>query len=98
MLVTPTLTLPANAGSTLHEVEIKDFEFSPAQLDVKVGDQVQFTNRDIAPHTATAVDASWDTGELSFGKHAVITVTESWETEFFCIFHPVMTGAVNIVS
>jgi len=53
------------AGSQIvHDIEIKEFAFNPSILEVRPGDQIRWTNRDISPHTATAEDGSWDTGEL----------------------------------
>ncbi len=48
------------AGKT---ITIKDFQYSPADLAVKVGEQITVTNSDIAPHTVTARDGSFDSSD-----------------------------------
>ena len=54
---------PSSAKETkqkVHHINIKDFEFSPSELMVRPGDRIIWTNLDIAPHTATATDKTWD--------------------------------------
>ena len=85
----------AHSG-VVHEVRIERFRFAPARLEVRVGDHVRWTNHDLAPHTATADDASWDTGELRRGESAEIEVTDDMVLDYFCALHPRMTGELSI--
>lgn len=78
-----------------HIVNIADFAFSPATLSASQGDRVTWINRDIVPHTATANDGSWDTGEIGPGERAVIQLTEGMSAEYFCRFHPSMTAMIT---
>ena len=88
---------PALAGpGRLHEVAIRNLVFEPEHLVVRVGDTIRWTNHDIAPHTATATEFGWDTGELARGDSAGITVTADMETGYFCVFHPHMKGRLDI--
>lgn len=80
------------AESTDHGITISDFEFDPATLQIKPGDRITWTNADIAPHTATALDGSWDTGELTQGQSKTLVVAGDFATEYFCRFHPSMTA------
>jgi len=65
------------AGSGIvHDIEIKSFAFNPSVLEVRPGDQIRWVNRDISPHTATAEDGSWDTGELRRAKRNIGRGTE----------------------
>lgn len=84
------------AENTDHVVAISDFEFNPATLSVKAGDRITWTNSDIAPHTATALDGSWDTGELTRGQSKTLVVTEPFSSDYFCQFHPSMTATLNV--
>lgn len=86
------------AGSqTLHDIEIKRFEFNPTILEVRPGDQIRWTNWDISPHTATAEDGSWDTGELQKGQSATVMVSEDISTAYLCAFHPNMRAQLVIL-
>ena len=54
-------------------------------------------NRDSAPHTATADDGSFDTGELQEGKLKSETFKEAGEFTYFCSIHPNMHGTIRVV-
>lgn len=93
MLAACLVAGPALAAE--HAVEIKGMKFSPAALEVAAGDTITFTNSDSAPHTATALDASFDTGRLNKGKSATVTVSSAGEHVFKCQIHPMMKGTVT---
>ncbi|MCY6382093.1 plastocyanin/azurin family copper-binding protein [Hoeflea prorocentri] len=80
-----------------HDIRIKSFEFEPQTITVKVGDTIRWTNEDLAPHTATAVAADWDTGEIVKDDARSIKVTEGMETNYFCAFHPHMKGTIELI-
>ena len=88
----------AGDGASTHRIEIMGFEFAPSILKVKPGDTVTWINRDIAPHTATARDGSWDTGRLDRGQSATIAVTNDFSPVYFCRFHPMMKASLEIVA
>ncbi|MEO9824156.1 MAG: cupredoxin domain-containing protein [Paracoccaceae bacterium] len=91
-------TQPALAGTTMHEVLIKSFTFEPATIQAKIGDTIRWTNEDLAPHTATADEFGWDTGELAKGASVEVVVTKGMETSYFCVFHPHMKGSIEILE
>jgi plastocyanin len=84
------------AGSENHQVEIVDFLYQPDPLEVNVGDTVTFVNKDAAPHTATADDKSWDSGNLNQGDSWTLDLKEAGEVPYFCIYHPNMTGTLIV--
>lgn len=94
-----SLIVPAGpvmaADRVMHTIEIHDLKFLPKSLIVRPGDRVRWINRDIAPHTATALNDSWDTGELGFDEEASIAVTPGLATDYFCAFHPHMWGELR---
>lgn len=91
-----TAVLADNAAPREHIVEIRAFKFVPAVLTVKTGDRIKWINRDIAPHTATAADQSWDTGELVKDASRTLTVEKNFAGTYFCRFHPSMKAALKI--
>lgn len=78
----------------LHEVEIQSFAFSPDVLRVAKGDSIRWTNRDLAPHTATAMDGAWDTGLIAEGESVTLTVEKGMAGPYHCLFHPAMHGTL----
>jgi plastocyanin len=96
MLVVATALLPAGAAHAEDvAVHIDNFVFEPAQLTVKVGQTVTWTNRDDIPHTVVCAgkfrSKTMDTdGTFSF------TFTAPGDYKYFCSLHPHMTGMVKV--
>jgi plastocyanin len=84
------------SAATIHQVAIEGFAFKPDSLDVSVGDTIVFTNKDGAPHTATARDKSWNTGTLRRNDTAEIAVTADINKNYFCKYHPNMQGKLKL--
>ncbi len=79
-----------------HRVIISGFQFTPENLQVNAGDTIIWINQDIVPHTATAVDKSWDTGIIvSMGQRKLI-VTESQSLSYYCFYHPGMKATLVV--
>ena len=67
---TPTGSTPPPSGTRRgsEKVEIDNFAYNPDPVTIQEGGKVIWINRDPAPHTATADDGSFDTGDLQEGK------------------------------
>ena len=72
------------AGKT---ISIKDFQYSPADLAVKVGETITITNSDTVPHTVTARDGSFDVQVPASGS-ATLTVPKAGSHPYYCTIHP----------
>ena len=46
----------------VRQVIIREMRYEPVELTVAVGDTVEWVNRDLVPHTATAQSREWDPG------------------------------------
>ncbi len=80
-----------------HGVAISGFSFSPANLTVAVGDTVTWTNSDAQGHTATADDASWDSGSIGgSGGTQTVTFSTAGSFPYHCSVHPEMTGTITV--
>ncbi len=86
----------ADGHATTHQVTIKNFSFEPANLTINAGDTVVFTNEDGAPHTATANNGSFDTGNLRRGQNASLTFSAAGTYAYFCEIHPNMKGSITV--
>jgi plastocyanin len=87
-----------NAGAETQKaaVEIENFKFSPDNLEVAGGTTVQVTNADDVPHTLTADDGSFDTGNLAGGDSGSITVKGSGTVGYHCEIHDYMKATIEI--
>ncbi len=86
----------AKAGTAV--VDIDDYEFIPAALEIAVGTTVTWTNVGGVPHTATGENEEFDTGVLSNGERASYTFEEAGEFPYVCRLHPRSMKATVIVS
>ena len=76
-----------------HTVTVELFRYRPISVDIQSGDTVVFINRDAVPHTATAANGNWDTGEISPGASRRVVVNAAGE--YFCAYHPNMKGTIT---
>ena len=76
-------------------VHIDNFVFEPAQLTVKVGTTVKWTNRDDIPHTVVAA-GKFRSKTLDTDDSFSFTFTAAGEYKYFCSLHPHMTGTVKV--
>ncbi|WP_217577609.1 cupredoxin family copper-binding protein [Mesorhizobium sp. GbtcB19] len=76
------------------EVTIDKLVFSPASVQAKVGDTIEWTNKDILAHTAT-VKGGWDVTIPAKSKGKV-TLKSAGAVDYFCRFHPNMKGHVEV--
>jgi plastocyanin len=76
------------------EVTIDKLVFSPASIEAKVGDTIEWVNKDVFAHTAT-VKGGWEVmiPPKSKGK---ITLKEAGAVDYFCRFHPNMKGHLDV--
>jgi len=87
---------PLSVGTSSESVAMRDFAFTPGNLQVPVGATVTWTNYDTAPHTATAKDGSWDTGTLTNGDTKTLTFDKAGDYAYYCRFHPNMVARLTV--
>ena len=80
---------PANAAVTVH---IVNFSFKPDHLTIPAGTTVTFVNDDNEPHTASAVNKSFDSEGLDLHQSFKHTFTKPGTIAYFCEMHPNMRG------
>ena len=93
---TDTSSAQATQGATQQPVQIRDFTFTPGNLQVPVGATVTWTNYDSAPHSATADNGTWDTGILSKDQHASVTFNTPGDFSYYCTLHPNMKARLQV--
>lgn len=96
----PSGNAPAPSGDAVRagKVEIVEFAYEPDPVTIEAGGKVIWTNRDSAPHTATADDGSFDTGTLEEGKLKSESFKDPGTYTYFCEIHPTMNGTVEVVE
>lgn len=84
---------PAGGGAA---VTIAGFAFDPDPLEVAAGTSVTVTNDDAAPHTWTADDGSFDSGQLGQGDTFEYVFDAAGEIAVHCEIHPTMKGTITV--
>ena len=82
-------------------VEISNFAFSPATLNIKVGTTVTWTNRDSARHDVVADDESPDAPSselLGRGESYSFTFNKAGTYSYYCTPHPNMQAKVIVTE
>ncbi|MBA2470707.1 MAG: metal-binding protein [Pseudonocardiales bacterium] len=87
---------PAAPGAT-DTIVMKSFTFTPATLTVAPGAKIMVVNQDQAPHTVTANDKSFDSGNISGGQRGAVTApTKPGSYPYICTIHQYMTGTLIV--
>jgi plastocyanin len=84
-------------------IKLVNFKFTPAQLTVKVGTTVVWTSEDNVPHTVTADDGSFDSGNLQKGDSFKFTFTKAGKYPYYCSYHGAaggggMSGTITVTN
>ena len=87
-----TIVMPAGVGSNLQ----LNFAPSAATLIIGTNDTVTFKNDDTTVHTVTAVDHSFDSGDIAAGKSWTHQFTTPGNYSYFCVYHKWMTGFLMV--
>jgi plastocyanin len=77
-------------------VSISNFAFSPANLTVKVGSTVTWTNQDSVEHTVVADDDSFKSNTIASGSTFSQTFTKAGTVGYHCGIHPSMKGQITV--
>src|SRR5512135_3056479 len=91
---TPASTLATGSS----QITISNSAFSPANLTVHVGQRVTVTNKDSTPHTWTANDHSFDSGNLNTDASFSFVFSKVGTFGYMCLPHPFMTGTVTVTK
>jgi plastocyanin len=121
-LVLAVFVLAANAGAPARavtaspavvSVTIDQVAFRESSVSAHVGDTIEWTNRDVIDHTATAkripgiLSATVDTEsipgilfdvEIPAGKKARVVLKSAGTIEYYCRYHPNMTGKIVVTA
>ena len=91
----------ASAGCTrpasrTYTVTIEQMRFTPARITVAPGDIVEWVNADLVPHTATARDGTFESGQIAAGSSWRWTARTRGTTPYVCALHPTMSARIEI--
>ena len=92
---------PAQQGAPVTgvtQLNIQNFVYQPANMQVRVGTTVTWTNQDNVPHSVTFKNGMKDSGLLSQGQSFSYTFNTPGTYQYSCTVHPYMVATVTVVS
>jgi plastocyanin len=90
------LTAQSHAAQDANVIVMKNFEFSPMSITVRVGSTVTWQNRDGEPHTVVGVDGAFRSGALDQDEKFAFTFHKRGNYRYTCAIHPRMVGTVVV--
>jgi plastocyanin len=97
-LIVPAIVVLAMAGparATTVQIMMRNLEISPAETSAKVGDTVEWTNKDVVAHTATARNGEFDV-VIPPNKVASFVLQKAGSIDYYCRFHPNMKATLEV--
>jgi plastocyanin len=79
------------------QITIDRLVYAPAEVSAKVGDTIEWVNKDALAHTATADNNDWD-AMIGPNKTARLVLTRPGEVDYYCKFHPDMKGRLTVAN
>ena len=89
--------MTGSARAETIQVKIEKLAFVPSQITAHVGDTIEWVNADFVAHTATAHDGAWDV-MIAPSATASVVLKADGAVDYYCKFHPNMTGQIMIVK
>jgi plastocyanin len=89
------LGLSVSAHAATIQITMENLAIAPTAASAKVGDTIEWINKDIFAHTATAKNGDWDVTIPP--KQTVISVLKKAGTiDYYCRFHPNMKAVLTV--
>jgi plastocyanin len=92
----PTAAEPPVAPSPAHVIRIHNLSYAPDSIVVPRGSTVEWRNADPLPHTATADDGAWDSGEIAPNAVWRRRFDAPGRYTYHCTPHPFMQGVIVV--
>ena len=89
------LGVSVSAQAATIQISMENLEIMPAQVSAKVGDTIEWINKDVLAHTATARNGDFDV--TTPPKKTVTSVLKkAGHVEYYCRYHPNMKAVLTI--
>ncbi|OKO83195.1 amicyanin [Bradyrhizobium sp. NAS80.1] len=87
------MVVPAHAATI--EITMENLVISPAEMSAKVGDTIEWINKDVFVHTATAKNGDFDVN-LPPKKSATFVLKKAGVVDYYCRYHPNMKATLKV--
>ena len=90
------LMLTAPAGAATIEIVMQNLVITPAEVQAKVGDTIEWVNKDVVAHTATAQQGGDFDVMLPANKSGTFVLNKTGTFPYYCRFHPNMKATLVV--
>jgi plastocyanin len=87
------MAVPARAATI--QIVMDNLVISPAEVSARVGDTIEWINKDVLAHTATARNGDFDV-MMPPKKTVTSVVKKAGQIEYYCRFHPNMKAVLVV--
>jgi plastocyanin len=84
-----------SAQAATIQITMENLVISPTEASAKVGDTIEWINKDILAHTATAQNGDWDV-TLPPKKTGMLVLKKAGTVDYYCRFHPNMKATLTV--
>jgi plastocyanin len=84
-----------SAHAATIQITMENLVISPAEASAKVGDTIEWINKDIFAHTATAQNSDWDV-TMPPKKTVTSVLKKAGTIDYYCRFHPNMKATLTV--
>jgi plastocyanin len=88
-----SIVVPARAATI--QITMENLVVSPAETSAKVGDTIEWINKDVFAHTATAKNGDFDV-MLPPKKSATFVLKKAGTVDYYCRYHPNMKATLKV--
>jgi plastocyanin len=84
-----------SAHAATIQISVQNMEFSPTVVSAKVGDTIEWNNKDVLLHSATARNGDFDVN-LPPKKTGSVVLKKAGTIDYYCRYHPNMKATINV--
>jgi plastocyanin len=95
MVTALTLGISVSAHAATIQISMENMVIAPAQMSAKVGDTIEWVNKDILVHTATARNGDFDV-MMPPKKTVTLVLKKAGTIDYYCRFHPNMKATLTV--
>jgi plastocyanin len=95
IVIALALGAPVSARAATIQITMENLVISPVEATAKVGDTIEWINKDIFAHTATARNGDFDVA-MPPKKTVTFVLKKAGTIDYYCRFHPNMKAALTV--
>ena len=96
LIAAPLGLASVSAHAATIQIVMDKLVFAPVETQAKVGDTIEWINKDILAHTATATSGGDWNVVIAPNKTEKLILQNAGTTDYYCKYHPNMKGRLVV--